>query len=302
MEWFPHGLQSSCPYSLTCGYVGCGRYSNKHSVAHFEQTGHPYSLELATLRIWDYCHGEYGGFVHRADLLECPSSPPLLYPWLTRGLNLSDHNNNGSFSDLRNNIENSMYSSTASASLFKTAEKSSKKVAMIGEEYEALLESALEDQAQHYEDEITRLHAEHANTLLDRNSMELEELREMEAVKLDIRITREEIEKVSKELLEAQAQEAELRIESQRLLSNQKESNELLKKIQEEHRRENEEGKMQIEDLEQQIADLSANLRMRQQFSQSDELSNAQIFGTTTLPESKPRARKGKKKGRFSRK
>ena len=37
---------------LTCGFVGCGRYSNKHSVAHFEETGHPYSLELATLRIW----------------------------------------------------------------------------------------------------------------------------------------------------------------------------------------------------------------------------------------------------------
>ena len=63
---------------MTCGFVGCGRYSNKHAAQHFQQTGHPYSLELATLRIWDYVEGE---FAHRLDLLECPSSPPVFYQW-----------------------------------------------------------------------------------------------------------------------------------------------------------------------------------------------------------------------------
>ena len=174
---------------------------------------------------------------------------------------------------------------------------------MIGEEYEALLQSALEDQAQHYEEKITRLRAEHTNSLVDRDSMIPEEVREIEALNVDISIAREGIDKALKELLEAQAQEAELRAASQRLLSEQQESNELLKKIQEEHRRENEEGQLQIEDLEQQIADLSANLRMRKQFSQSDELSNAQIFGTTSAPETKQSSgRRGKKKGRYFRK
>jgi hypothetical protein len=35
-------------------------------------------------------------------------------------------------------------------------EKTPEKATMIGEEYEALLQSALEDQAQHYEGEIMR--------------------------------------------------------------------------------------------------------------------------------------------------
>jgi hypothetical protein len=181
-------------------------------------------------------------------------------------------------------------------------EKSSKKAVMIGEEYEALLQSALEDQAQHYEGEITSLRAELTAALVDKNAMTPDEAKEIENLRSDISKIRKEIGNSSKELLEAQALEAGLRATSQKLLTEQQNSNDLLKNIQEEHRRENELGKMQIEDLEQQITDLSANLRMRQKFSQSDELNNAQIFGTTS-PE--PRAqgnRRGKKKGRLFRK
>lgn len=291
--------------SLTCGFVGCGRYSNKHSVAHFEKTRHPYSLELATLRIWDYRHGEYGGFVQRADLLECPSSPPLLYPWLTRGLDLDNPRDSLSTRDRQHqsNQSGSAYGSNANTKIAMATEKSSKKTVMIGDEYEALLQSALEEQAQYFEGEITRLRGEYTNSLVDRDSMLPEEIREIEALKHDISITSNDIEMASKELVDAQAQEAGLRAASQRLLSEQQESNELLKKIREEHRKENEQGKIQIDDLEQQIADLSANLRMRQQFSQNSELSNAQIFGTSAVPETKQSGgRRGKKKGRFFRK
>lgn len=289
---------------LTCGFVGCGRYSNKHSFAHFEQTQHPYSLELATLRIWNYCHGEYGGFVQRADLLECPSSPPSLFLW-TRGLDFCNHSE--SISPLErlpyNHLSDSLYPSTIDSSLSKATEKSSKKVMMIGEEYEALLRSALEDQAQHYEDEMTRLRAKHADSLLDRDSMIPEEVREIEELRIEIRIARLGVEKASKELIESQIQEVELRAASRRLLSEQQESNALLKKMREEHRKKNEEGKIQRDNFEQEIADLSANLRMRRQFSRDNEFANAQIFGTASAPDSRhPGYRKGKKKGRFSRK
>ena len=292
-------------YSLTCGFVGCGRYSNKHSVAHFEQTGHPFSLELATLRIWDYCQGEDGGFVQRADLLECPSSPPLLYPvlypWLTRERDFDDLGQSvSSFGQTSyNNLNNSLYDGASNAGFAKATEKSSKKVMMIGEEYEALLQSALEDQAQHYEDEITRLRASYTDSLVDKQSLIPEEAKEIEELQTENRIARENIRKASKELIEAQAREAELREISGRLLSEQKESNELLKKIEEEHWIENEKGRLQIEDLELQITDLEANIRMRQQFSQNNELANAQIFGTTSVPD--PRnsgSKKGKRKGR----
>lgn len=286
--------------SLTCGFVGCGRYSNKHSVAHFEQTGHPYSLELATLRIWDYCQGEYGGFVQRADLLECPSSPPLLYPWLTRGLDFDQGESISSHhQSAHNNRGSSQFDSIGNSSVSKATGKSSKKVMMIGEEYEALLHSALEDQAQHYEDEITRLRARHTDFLVDRNNMIPEEAKEIEELRLEIKIAREDVANVSKELIEAQAQEVKLRAVSTQLLSEQQESNELLKKIKDEHRRENKEGSLQIEELEQHIADLKANLRMKQEFARNNELSNAQILCTNTP--TVPGGRKGKKKGRFSR-
>jgi len=180
------------------------------------------------------------------------------------------------------------------------AEKSPKKATMIGEEYEALLQSALEDQALHYEGEIARLRAELMATLVDKSTMTPEEQKEIDNLKADIAKQRAEIDLVARELLDTQSKEAGHRATSQQLLAEQQKANELLKTIEEEAHRENERGKFQVEDLEQQVQDLTANLRMRQQFSDNEELKKAQIFGTTTA-ESKPQKR-GKKKGRNYRK
>jgi BRCA1-associated protein len=279
---------------LTCGFVGCGRYSNKHSVEHFQETGHPYSLELATLRIWAYDDVEHGGYAHRVDLLDCPSSPPLAYPWMT-----VSRAERPAASSRQNVFSKSDSFDSFNASMVGT-EKSPKKATMIGEEYETLLQSALEEQAQHYEGEISRLRADLTAALVDENTMTIEEQREVEELKLDIAKLRKEIEQAGRELLDAQAQEAGHRATSQRLLGEQQVANDLLVKVQDEAKREQEGGKMQVEDLEQQVSDLTANLKMRQQFSESEELSQAQIFGTKSS-ESKT-AKKGKKKGRFFRK
>jgi BRCA1-associated protein len=287
---------------LTCGFVGCGRYSNKHSVAHFQETNHPYSLELATLRIWDYVHGEYGGYAHRADLLECPSSPPLSYPWIARSRSSASSSALSPVSISSSKPSYSLpYAAAYAYASSGDTEKSPKKATMIGEEYEALLQSALEDQAQHYEGEITRLRAELTAAVVDQSSMAPEEQKVVEAVRGDIDRWRNDIDHASRDLLDVQAQEAGHRATSQRLLSGQQEANELLKEIEEEAQRENERGKCQVEDLELQVRDLTANLRMRQQFSQSEELNEAQIFGTTTSTE-KAAQKRGKKKGRFFRK
>lgn len=271
-------------------------------MAHFEQSRHPYALELATLRVWDYCYGEFGGFVQRPDLLECPSSPPHSHPWmLTCGMDLPTED--GSSSSTQRTSRNVTALSSTAVMPSMEIEKASKKNVMVGEEYEALLQSALEDQAQHYEGEITKLRAELTAALVDKDEMTPEEAKETEAIQKQIEKIRAEVEVAAKELLEAQALEASLRATSQRLLTEQQQSDELLKKIQEEHQRENEQGRLQVEDLEQQISDLSANLRMRQRFCQNDELSNAQIFGTTTSsPDTKSAVnRRGKKKGRLFR-
>lgn len=39
---------------MTCGHVGCGRYSQKHAFIHFQESCHPYAMDLGTARVWDY--------------------------------------------------------------------------------------------------------------------------------------------------------------------------------------------------------------------------------------------------------
>ncbi|CAM0901993.1 unnamed protein product [Alopecurus aequalis] len=47
---------------VICGFVGCGRYKEGHSIRHWKATQHCYSLDLETQRVWDYVGDSY---VHR---------------------------------------------------------------------------------------------------------------------------------------------------------------------------------------------------------------------------------------------
>ncbi|XP_021862963.1 BRAP2 RING ZnF UBP domain-containing protein 2 isoform X2 [Spinacia oleracea] len=47
---------------VICGFVGCGRYKEGHSIMHWKETQHCYSLDLETRRVWDYVGDNY---VHR---------------------------------------------------------------------------------------------------------------------------------------------------------------------------------------------------------------------------------------------
>ena len=189
------GMQETLWVCLTCAFVGCGRYSNKHAAEHNDTTRHPFCLELSTLRIWSYVDSE---FVHRVDLLECPASlqnvhqlPGIVPGRLTSTPHSSippnaalclngktsrerislgnqdlDHKNRylTSFADppdfgFQSRLETDHYERMVASSFASVDEKTPKKATMIGEEYEVLLQSALEDQAQYYEGEIAWLRA-----------------------------------------------------------------------------------------------------------------------------------------------
>lgn len=299
------GMKETLWICLTCAVVGCGRYSNKHAAEHNGTTGHPFCLELSTLRIWSYVDGE---FAHRLDLLECPSSPPLLHPWVVRGSAsavtapmapadyVASNSNRSQYASLAShrdsNARDDDYERMIAANFATVDEKTPKKATMIGEEYEALLQSALEEQAQHYEGEITGLRATLTAQQVDQESMTPEETSKIKSLREQIAALRADIDRAGRELLDSQAQEAGHRATSQRLLREQRVAQDLLTKIQQEALSEHEQGRMQIEELELQIADLTANHRMMQQFSQNDDLKNAQIFGTE---QSSPKSKKGKK-------
>jgi len=55
------GLKENLWVCLQCAYTGCGRYTSQHAKKHFHDKGHPFSLECATGRLWDYVHDK---FVH----------------------------------------------------------------------------------------------------------------------------------------------------------------------------------------------------------------------------------------------
>ena len=323
------GMKETLWVCLTCGFVGCGRYSSKHAVQHNSDTRHPFCLELSTLRIWSYVDGE---FAHRVDFLECPSSPPLLQPWVqpqpprrsSFAASAMDAAaicaGDGSTTDLNQYASSSMtrassnsrntpydmtlddYERMIAANFASVDEKSPQKATMIGEEYEALLQSALEEQAQHYEGEITSLRAHLAAEQVDQNAMTPAEAAEIDSWQKEIGILREKIERAGRELLLLQAQQAGHRATSQRLLREQRVAQDLLTKIREESAMEYEQGRVQIEELEQQIADLTANQKMMQQFSQNEDLKNSQIFGASEQSPN-PKAKKGKtkRKGLFRR-
>lgn len=55
-------VETSLWQCLICAKVGCGRYEGKHAYTHFEDTGHAFSIDLESKRVWDYV-GD--GYVHR---------------------------------------------------------------------------------------------------------------------------------------------------------------------------------------------------------------------------------------------
>lgn len=155
-----------------------------------------------------------------------------------------------------------------------------KKSIMISEEYEALLQSALEDQAQHYQGEISRLRAQSATARMQESVISERESREIDALRMDSERLKHDLEKLSSALLEDQRTEAKYRSLSQRLLREQSISKELLENIRNKTAAVLDQGKQRVDDLEMQIADLDANLRMISQFAANKELNQAQICGT----------------------
>ena len=277
------GMGETLWICLTCGVMGCGWYSNGHAERHFEEHNHPFSLELATQRIWDY---ETGSFVHRDDLLNCPWMQKFLGEInraAYQGASFSGNSSNGE--ELVDGML--MYMSKGTPS---------KKAMTVGEEYEALLQSSLEDQSQYYEGKIAHLRAELAAQSIDQDVIPDEDKIQMRDLEYEISKLREDIEKQNNLLLEIQAQEVGHKAKYKIMLKEQSVAKDLLQKIKEESRHERDLGRKEVDDMQQQISDLSANIMMRQQISQSDELSNAQIFGTSG--ETTPTKRRGFRKKR----
>jgi len=277
LKCYKCGMEETLWMCLTCGLVGCGRYSSGHAEKHYMEQRHPFSLELATQRIWDY---ESSSFIQRDDLLNCPFMQQILGAVnraAYHGAAMCDN------CDQQAGLE---FGSKA------------KKAVMVGEQYEVLLQSALEDQAQHYEGEISHLEAQIAAEAVNIGQLSPSELKEVKGLEQAINETRMRVDYTSRHLVEAQAEEASHRAKANVLLKEQGVAKQLLDKLREDLGFQQKEGKQQIEELEQQASDVNANIRMREQITNDDNLREAQIFGTsgeTPQPKGKRKSRRGRR-------
>ncbi|GAA5981231.1 hypothetical protein JCM11641_005619 [Rhodosporidiobolus odoratus] len=179
---------------VICGHVGCGRYQGGHAHSHFGETGHSYSLEIETGRIWSYFDDEY---VHRLIRLRpdpsdptSPSSNRLIeLPSLSSASSSSRTHNDPD--DLSAKIGAQQSQSQHHGGPDRTQEVEQDKLEALALEYGNLMSSQLGDQREYYEEELARL-------------KDLKRLGEVKRDELD-----RELERVRKERVEVEKREKE---------------------------------------------------------------------------------------------
>lgn len=309
---------------LICASVGCGRYKQGHAHRHFSETGHLYSLELETQRVWDYA-GD--GYVHRliqnkADgkLVELPSaSSATATPERARTLpasasyasamSASGTKHSGPPADFgrerrAQHLEptddaeaeaqhqaQSHSSGTGQAGSSRSADE---KLEAIGLEYSYLLTSQLESQRHFYEDKLEQFQAQLTSltgelSQLAAKSAQLDQLSartsELERTNEALRKEKEKSEKKAEKAVEL-ARVLERDLHSERSISKG-----LMERL--EKTKESEAGfKAQVTDLQEQVSDLMFFVQARDKLDQEGGEAQGGDVELRAKPASKGKARR----------
>ncbi|TDL23678.1 BRCA1-associated protein [Rickenella mellea] len=161
---------------LICGNIGCGRLGRAHAKGHYELTGHVYSLELETQRVWDYAGDNY---VHRliqnkddGKLVELPSASSMDEDPTARA-------RPGQGPDDGDNLK-------------------AEKVEIMAMQYSQVLQRALDDQRESYEEQMSDMRKKQDDTQKKLELLSADVQRQM-------RETREDWDRMRKEEEERRA-------------------------------------------------------------------------------------------------
>ncbi|KAJ1995042.1 hypothetical protein H4R33_000057 [Dimargaris cristalligena] len=240
---------------LICAHIGCGRYQAGHAHQHFEATGHLYSLELESQRVWDYANE---GYVHRliqnrADgkLVELPE-PNSPSPSGTVGLE--------------------------------------EKVQSLNTEFAGLLDSQLESQRQFYESQIDNLARDWYHTVEElratrrERSQWMKKYQEAQQTNQSTRTHLLELEttkhRFDKRVDKLSAQVAKL----EQRWTEEAELNKALSANQSTLKGELAAKDQTIAELQEQVQDLMAYLSMQQKVASDTSLQGADVVGVSTRP------------------
>ncbi|KAJ2845508.1 hypothetical protein IWW36_004755 [Coemansia brasiliensis] len=319
------GRTSDLWICLICGIIGCGRYANGHAKDHFEQTQHPYSMELNSQNVWDYA-GD--GYVHR--LLQSAADHKVIAVDIGRESINGTSASASVVSEQRPTVDGLAGGETKrtrggatlpwQGSLFDAHEK----LDAVTGEYELLLASQLESQREQYEIQLARVRHQQAqqtrkHTELERQySQALERCRELE--KQQAKYDRQQQADLEQQLARVEIERKEWAAERKRLEESVnkwvKKSTEDAKLLLEERALTRQLSENQ-DDLKDQIAQLKATLAdvrdevrdltffistqksLAQEQHEESEIHGASIVGVSEPATSSTRSGRGKGKRRL---
>lgn len=245
------GCRESLWICLICGNVGCGRYSSKHAIEHYEATSHCFSMDMRTQRVWDYAGDNY---VHR--LVQNEVDGKLVEIGAEGTTARGDTTNDGSNKDIE------------STAIFMRNKE-------YHLEYVQVLISQLESQREYYELKIEQeARSRHNDSQIDKLSKDLEQLK--------INFKRQQFDwEVERTRQRRQFDEDKLVLRGlqENLDHAAEKENRLIK--------EKEELQMQKQDLEEQVQDLMFYLESQEKFKDADE---SEREGTLIIKEPEKKA------------
>lgn len=311
---------------LVCASVGCGRYKQGHAHRHFAETGHLYSLELETQRVWDYA-GD--GYVHRliqnkADgkLVELPSaSSATVTPERSRTLPASasyasamstsgtKHSGPPVRLDARADTRQRPHSGEDQQQQDQYAQgdasrgpgpsrSADEKLEAIGMEYSYLLTSQLESQRHFYEDKLDQFQSQLTSLTGELSTLTLKskQIDALSARTLQLERSNDLLSK-EKERSDKKAEKAiELARTLEKDLHSERSMNKgLMERL--EKTKESEQGlKAQVTDLQEQVNDLMFFVQARDKLDQEGGEAQGGDVELRAKPTASSRKGKGRKK------
>lgn len=266
---------------LLCGHLGCGRYSLEHARLHWEATGHRFSMELTTRRIWDY---EGDVFAHGVLQLRGGSSTVLLEdPW--------------------RDVQRGGDASGADASTTKHAD--------LQQQYHQLLASQLDEQRRFYESKLADEAARLTAMAMEKYAVSDEERAKLQALQSDVDCSKARLESALARLRDCAGEAQVLREENRRLVAVEQQMKEQVEAVRRNARDMHRTCEEKLADLHAQVDDLAAHVRCQDQLSETLEDSEVQdgaMFlsvnehtprrAHSATKKRRPRSKVKKKKGR----
>ncbi|KAI9468026.1 BRCA1-associated protein 2-domain-containing protein [Coemansia mojavensis] len=288
------GRTSDLWICLICGVIGCGRYANGHAKDHFEQTQHPYSMELNSQNVWDYA-GD--GYVHR--LLQSAADHKVIAV------------------DIGQEAINGTATSTAAASEQRPTEvlprqgslfDAHEKLDAVTTEYEMLLASQLESQREQYEVQLARVRHQQAQqmrkyTELERQySQEREKYRELEKqqAKYDCQQQASLEKQLARRLEESVNKWVKKSTEDAKLLMEERALTRQLSENQDDLKGQIAQLKATLADVREEVRDLTFFISTQKSLAQ-EQHGESEIHGASIVGVSEPAAssaRRGRGKGK----